>query len=161
MPLYLKLGDIKGESPEANHKEWIVVESMSNPIHRSIQGDARGAQRARGTTTLGDIILSRKLDKSSVKIAEAVASGRYFPEAELHLTSVLNGKEESIINYKIFNVLTTSYAFHGTGEQKSPPSEEISLNYTKIEWTYFVFDEQGKPKGKVPAEFDLEKSQGK
>ena len=33
-PAYMKLGDIKGEATQADHKEWIIIESMSSPIYR-------------------------------------------------------------------------------------------------------------------------------
>lgn len=160
MGLYLQLGDIKGEATEQNHKDWIDCNTMSNAITRSVSGDARGAQRARGTTGLGDVVVVRKLDKSSVKIAEACAAGRYFDKAELHLTSVLNNKEETVLKIVLSNVLTTSYSLHAQGDQKALPTEEITINYTKIEWTYAAQDNKGKGKGNVVASFDLEKSAG-
>jgi len=30
---FLKLGDIKGESTDQEHKEWIIIQSMSSPIY--------------------------------------------------------------------------------------------------------------------------------
>ena len=52
MPAFMKLGDIKGEATDADHKDWIIIESMSSPIFRSIPEGAKDQQRTKGETTL-------------------------------------------------------------------------------------------------------------
>ena len=47
---------------------------MSAPIHRTIPEGARDQQRARGDTTLGDIVVVRELDKSSTPLQAAWGS---------------------------------------------------------------------------------------
>ena len=37
---YMKIGDIKGESTDAKHKDWIIIESMSSPSSRADAGAA-------------------------------------------------------------------------------------------------------------------------
>jgi len=155
MAAYIKLGDIEGESTRKPHEKWIVINSMSAPIHRSVGSGEWGANRARGQTTLGDIVCVRPMDKSSVKIAEACASGKFFPEATIDLCSTINDKEEIAMQYKLFDVIVTSHSFHATAEMDPKPSEEITINYSKIEWTYTAYDNQGKSQGKVPGSFDL------
>ena len=154
MAAYLKLGSIKGESPEKDHKDWIVIESMSKGIHRSIPSGAQGANRARGETTLGDIVLVRNVDKSSVKIAESCAKGEFHDEAEIHFTSDLNGKAEPYLKYKLKNCVITSYNFHGAASGSPIPSEEITLGYTDVDWTWVVINPNtGKAEGNVAAKY--------
>ena len=31
----------------------------------------------------------------------------------------------------------------GTEDEDAPPVEQITLNYEKIEWTYFLYDDKG------------------
>ena len=71
MPAFMKLGDIKGECTDTDHKDWIIIESMSSPMYRSIPQGAKDQQRTKGETTLGDVVVSRQLDKSSTKLQEA------------------------------------------------------------------------------------------
>ena len=78
MPAYIKLGDIKGEATDDGHKDWILIESMSSPIFRSIAEGAKDSQRTKGQTTLGDIVCVRQLDKSSTKLQEGCANGTFF-----------------------------------------------------------------------------------
>jgi len=155
MPAYLHLGDIKGEATEKDHKEWIMVESMTVNIVRSVPAGAKDQQRARGETTLGDIHVVRKMDKTTPKLAEACAIGKFIPEAKINLCATLNGKQEPIMQYVLKNVIVTSYSFHGVEHMNPPPSEEVSLSFTDIEWTYNIYDpKDGKKKGNVPAKYN-------
>ena len=41
MPAFMKLGDIKGEATDADHKDWVIIEAMSSPMFRSIPEGAK------------------------------------------------------------------------------------------------------------------------
>lgn len=160
MPAYLKLGDIKGESTDADHKDWIIIESMSSPIFRSIPEGAKDQQRTKGETTLGDVVVVRQLDKSSTKLQEACANGTFYSEVEIHFCSTVKNKQEPYLKYKLTDVIVTSYSFHGNGAGDPLPSEEVTLGYTEVEWTYVTLDPAtGDPKGNVPAKYNPGKGQ--
>jgi type VI secretion system secreted protein Hcp len=36
MPAFVKIGDIKGEATDNDHKDWIIIEVMSSAMFRSI-----------------------------------------------------------------------------------------------------------------------------
>jgi type VI secretion system secreted protein Hcp len=155
MAAFLKLGDIKGEATDTGHADWIIINSLSAPISRSIPPGARDQQRTKGDTTLGDVVCVRQLDKSSTKLQEACASGKFFPEAEIHLCTVVKGKQEPYLKYKLADVIVTSYSFHGTASGDPLPSEEVSLGFTEVEWTYIVVDPKtGEAKGNVPGKYN-------
>ena len=149
---YIKIGDIKGEATDSGHEEWINLESMSSPIFRSVPEGVSGSQRSRGSTTLGDIVVVKELDKSSPKLAEAVCNGTHIQEVEIVFTKDVTGsdgttKQEPYLTYKLKNVIVTSYKFHGKADNNPPPPEEFSLNYTEIEWSYTPFDPKTGAKG--------------
>ncbi|HEY8747136.1 MAG TPA: type VI secretion system tube protein Hcp [Tepidisphaeraceae bacterium] len=155
MPAFLKLGDIKGEATDQDHKDWIQVESMSAPIHRSIPEGAKDQQRARGDTTLGDVVIVRPLDKSSTKLQEACASGKFYADAEIHLCTTVKGKQQPYLKYLLKNVIISSYSFHGNGSGSPTPSEELTLAFTGVEWNYSVVDPAtGDTKGNVPGKYE-------
>lgn len=155
MPAFMKLGDIKGESTDQGHKDWILIESMSAPIYRNIPEGARDNERVRGRTTCGDVVVVRQFDKSSVKLQAACANGTFFKEVELHLCAQVKNKAEPYLKYKLSNVIITSYSFHGTAEG-GKPSEELTMNYTKVEWTFVQLNKDtGAIEGQVPESFDL------
>jgi type VI secretion system secreted protein Hcp len=160
MPAFMKLGDIKGQATDADHKEWILIESMSAPISRSIPMNARDQQRTQGSTSLGDVTVVRELDKSSTKLQEACANGTFFPEAQIDLCATVGNKQEPYLQYKLKNVIVTSYSFHGNATGSPLPTEQVSLGYTEIEWNYIVLNpETGKKEGNVPGKYNPAKGQ--
>ena len=155
MPAFMKLGDIKGEATDADHKEWVIIESMSSPMYRSVPAGAKDQQRTKGETTLGDIACSRQLDKSSTKLQEACANGTFFKEVEVHFCTTVKNKQEPYLTYKLSDVIISSYSFHGNSSGSPLPSEQVTLGYTKVEWTYIVIDPAtGDKKGNVPAKYN-------
>jgi type VI secretion system secreted protein Hcp len=155
MPAFMKLGDVKGEATDQDHKDWIIIESMSSPIMRSIPEGAKDQQRSRGETSLGDIAVTRQLDKSSTKLQEACANGTFYPEVEIHFCTTVKNKQEPYLKYKLKNVIVSSYSFSGIGSGNPLPSESVTLSYTEVEWTYVVIDPKtGEKQGQVPAKYN-------
>lgn len=155
MAAFLKLGDIQGEATDANHNGWVIFDHMSAPIYRSVPQGAKDQQRTKGETTLGDINITRQLDKSSPKLAEACAKGIFFEEVEIHFCTDIKGKAEPYLKYVLKNALVTGYAFSGSSSGDPMPSEDFQLNYTEIEWNYVVLDPKtGDAKGTVPAKYN-------
>ena len=155
MPAVSKLGDIKGEATDTDHKDWIIIQSMSSPIMRSVPEGAKDHQRTKGETTLGDISVVRELDKSSTKLQEACANGTFFQEVEVHFCSTVGNKQEPYLKYKLKDVIVSSYSIHANSSGDPLPSEAITLGYTEVEWTYIVLDPKtGKATGNVPAKYN-------
>jgi len=154
MSAFMKMGDLEGESSDPKHSKWILIESLSNAVHRSIPEGAKDQQRARGQTTAGDVVVVRQMDKSSVKLQEACATGKYFPEVEIHLCVQSDKNQEPYLKYKLENVIVSSYSFHGSASGSPLPSEEVTINYTKATWTYIQVDPKTlKPGGSVEGMF--------
>ena len=157
MPAYLKLGDLEGDVTQADHKKWIAVKSVSHPITRTIRSGAKGVERSQGSTTIGDLHIVRLVDRSSPKLAAACGGGIYYKEAVIDLCNVIGGKVVKFHSHKLSNVIVTSYSFHGTEDSETPASEEITLNFTKVAWTYTINDKDtGEKKGEVPTEFSTD-----
>lgn len=155
MAAFVKLGDIKGEATDNEHKDWIIIESMSAPLFRSIAEGAKDSQRTKGTTSLGDVVVVRELDKSSTKLQEACANGTFFKEVEIHFCTTMKNKQEPYLTYKLKDVIVTSYSFHGNAAGDPLPTEEVTLGYTEVEWTYITIDPKtGDKVGNVPAKYN-------
>jgi type VI secretion system secreted protein Hcp len=154
MPAYVKLGSIEGQCTEKEHEKWIIIQSMSSPIHRSVPEGAKDQQRTRGETTLGDIVIVRELDKSTPKLQEACANGTFFSEVEIHFCTTVKNKQEPYLKYKLKDVIVTSYSFHGNAEGSPQPTEQITLGYTEVNWTYVVLDPKtGDKQGQVETKY--------
>ncbi|MBL8816370.1 MAG: type VI secretion system tube protein Hcp [Planctomyces sp.] len=155
MPAFMKLGDIKGEATDTDHKDWILLESMSVPIFRSIPDGAKDQQRTKGDTILGDVVIVRQLDKSSTKLQEACANGTFFKEVEIHFCTTVKNKQEPYLTYKLKDVIISSYSIHANSSGSPLPSEEVTAGYSAVDWNYIVVDPKtGDKKGNVPARYN-------
>ncbi|WDE06755.1 type VI secretion system tube protein Hcp [Thalassomonas viridans] len=142
---YLKLGDIEGESVDREHKDWIIIESMSSPLFRAqastdSSGQCQLELSGRDEPGLGDVVIVRELDKSSVKLQEASCGGTaaHFDEAVIDLVSSKRRGRQPYLRYKLTNVIVTSYSISpGTNSAgDTVPMESFSLNFEAIEFEY-------------------------
>jgi type VI secretion system secreted protein Hcp len=159
---FMKLGDIKGEATDNEHKDWIIIESMSSPIFRAMTTDsATGVQRRRGDVILGDITCTKELDKSSPKIAEAVCNGRIIPSATIEFVRDTESGRATYYRYELTNVLVSSYSVSISSDENGDdvPVEQFSLNFEEIKVTYTEFDSRGKKKGNVEYTWKVEEGE--
>ena len=141
---YIKFDGVDGESTDADHKDWIIIQSLSSGIQRP-RSDATGGL---GRAIASDIVVAKQLDKSSPKLAEAVARGTVFPTVKFHLTRFVGAEREATYyTYELKNVIVTSYQVGGSGSASEPrPSENFSLNFEEIKVTYVpAFDGNWRP----------------
>lgn len=156
MGLFVKIEGIEGESTDSNHSKWILCDTASMPVFRSIPSGAVDQQRTKGETALGDVTLVRQLDKSSPKLFEATALGKFNKEVLIEFTTTTGGKTETYLKWKLENVVFTGYSVHGNSSGEPLPSEQVSMNFTKATYTYTEFDNKtGSKKGNVEAKYEL------
>ena len=82
---YVQIGDIKGESVDANHKDWINLLSVSQSVSRPMRAGISGSTRQRASADLGDIICVKEVDASTPKLIQAICDGRNYPEVKIDL----------------------------------------------------------------------------
>ena len=154
MPIFMQIEGIEGEISESEHVGWIEVTSLNSPIYRSIAEGTLGANRNRGTTSLGDLSITRTLDKSSVKLQQACADGTYFPTVTIHFASSIAGQERVFHEYILKNCIVTGYNFTCVAEGDSVPAEDVTLNFTAVDWKYIILNpDTGDVDGNVPGTY--------
>ena len=157
---YMKLGDIKGEATDNEHKEWIEVLSFAQSIVRG--GGLTGQSRRRGDVILDDIVCVKELDKSSPKLAESICTGMIFPLVEIEFTKATTNADGTAgrvtyYKYELTNVMVTSYNISGSAQGEEVPTEQFSLNFEEIKVTYTEVDKQtGANKGNVEYSWKVE-----
>ena len=160
---YLKIGDIKGESTEPDHKEWINLTSVSQGLTRPMASGISGSSRQRASVTCGDVVVTKEMDASTPKLISAICDGTVFKEVKIDIcTSTGAAKRVPYFQWVLKNVMVTS--FNVSGQIKSatdgaaPPviHETLSLNYEEIAWTYDKMGKDGKTQGKVDATWKVE-----
>lgn len=110
---FVKITGVEGESTDKDHGGWIDVLSYSGSLAQS--GSAvTGTSRSRGTVSMGDISVTKQIDKASPQLNEALCKGTHFPEIELEMRAT-TGSGQSII-YTLKDVVISSIAKSGKNE---------------------------------------------
>jgi type VI secretion system secreted protein Hcp len=153
---FLKVEGIPGESTDDKHKDWIEILSYNSGLSQMASATASssgGATTARAD--FQDFFVAKALDKASPKLAVACADGTHIKEVTLELCRA-GGDKLKYMEYKLSNCIVSSCNVGGGGVE---PSETLTFNYGKIQWTYTQQKRaDGSGGGNVAAGWDLEKN---
>ena len=140
---FLKLDQIDGESQDAKYSKWIQIESWS---FGATQGGsfAYGGGGGAGKVQMQDFHFVMKLNRATPKLLELCAIGKHLPFAHL-ICRKAGGNQEEFLKIKFSDCLVSSYQTGGSGGADVIPMDQISLNFSKIEFEYY----EQKPDGGV------------
>lgn len=147
--------DIKGESTDEAHKEWMEVLSfswgMSQPSSIASGTGGRSSERV----NVSDFSFMKVLDAASVDLMLNCAKGQHFASAELQVHEA-SGEKHQFLKYTMSDVIISSYQPSGSGGGDKP-MESVSLNFGKITWEYTPIGHDGAAGTKVgPKGWNLE-----
>jgi type VI secretion system secreted protein Hcp len=154
---FLKIKGIEGESTDDKHKNEIDLMSWSWSESNS-GSNAFGGGGGAGKVVMNDFNFMMKVNKASPKLLLACASGQHIDDALL--TCRKAGKEQQeYLKIKFSGLLISSYATGGSSGDVIP-TEQISFNYSKIEYEYYPQTDKGGLGTKVPVSWDLKLNKG-
>ena len=156
---YMKFEGLDGECQDKDHKGWSDIASFNHEIiNPMIEGRMGNHQ---GKPALGEILVTKEIDKSSPKLAEAICNGHAFPKVEIHLSEYFAGGTGSVVYYayELKNVIITSYSVGGSTKGEEVPMEEFSLNFEEIKWTYMETDSKGVSEAVLEFTWNVEEAQ--
>ena len=144
--MFLKLGDIKGESLAVGHTEEIEVLSWSwgcSQMGTTHTGTGGGT----GTASVQDLTISKYVDKSSPTIVQSCCQGVHMPEAVLTLRKAGGNEPVEYLKITLKEVLISSHSVgSGGGDQIA---ESVTLNFAQFNMEYQPQDNTGAKKGGV------------
>jgi type VI secretion system secreted protein Hcp len=130
---FLKIDGIEGESTDSKHKNEIDVESWSWGETQGGTFESRGGGGA-GKVVMQDFHFVTRVNKSSPKLLLACAAGQHIKSAVLTCRKA-GGEQQEYLQYKMSDLLVSSYQAGGsTGDVV--PTDQISLNFSKLEVEY-------------------------
>jgi len=165
---FLKIEGVDGESVDDKHKGEIEISSFSWGLSQSGSFGTGGGGGA-GKASFQDLHFSTTVSKASPMLMLACASGQHFKKATLTCRKA-GGEQRSageFLYVKMEDVLVSSYqsgshsldsGFSNLGGD-GLPTDQFSLNFTKIEYDYVSQSADGKPGAVTAASWDL--AQGK
>jgi len=155
---FLKVDGIQGESKADKHKDEIDIESFSWGATQSGTFAVGGGGGA-GKVAMQDFHFTMGVNKASPALFLSCATGDHIKNATL--TCRKAGKEQQeFMKVTMSDVLVSSFQTGGSGGGDVVPTDQISLNFAKIEVEYKEQDASGKLVGSVKKWFDLKSVKG-
>lgn len=153
---FLKIQGIEGESADDKNKGSIDLESWSWGESNS-GTHATGGGGGAGRVSMQDFHFVMKMNKASPKLMLACASGQHIPTALLTCRKA-GGKQEEFLKIKFSDLLVSSYQTGGATHGDIVPTEQISLNFAKIQVEYFTQKQDGTPQLGASAGWDVKRN---
>lgn len=130
----LKIDGIDGESTDSKHKNEIDIESFSWGVSNAGAHSGGGGGGA-GKASFQDVHFTTKVSKASPKLALACACGTHIKKAVLTIRK--QGKEQQeFYVVTLEDLLVSSYQSGGHEGGGGVPTDQFSLNFAKIKFTY-------------------------
>lgn len=131
--MYIKIGDVKGESKDKVHKEEIDVLAWSWGVSNSGSAHVGGGAGA-GKANVQDLSFTKYVDKSTPDLLLACCNGKHYPEVKLTVRKAGEKPLEYLI-ITLTEVLVTSVSTGGSGGEDRL-TENLSLNFAKVKVEY-------------------------
>jgi type VI secretion system secreted protein Hcp len=150
--MFIKIGNLEGESQDKTHKGKIDVLTwswgMSN-MGAAHHGGGAGA----GKVHVQDLSFTKYIDKSSPDLMLACCNGKHFPEAHL----IVRKAGENPLEYlkiDLTEVLVTAVTTGGSGGEEKL-TENVTLNFAKVKVNYEEQTEKGTGGAKPKMGWDI------
>jgi type VI secretion system secreted protein Hcp len=139
---FLKIAGIDGETKDDKLKAHIDLESWSWGETNAGSMGRTGAGGGSGKVSAQDFHFVMQMNKASAKLLSACATGDHIKDATLICRKA--GKNPQVfLQIKLSEVLVSSYQTGGSAHADIVPTDQISLNFAKIEFEYGEQDEKG------------------
>ena len=131
--IFAKIGDIKGESLDAKHKDevellsWSWGVSQSGPI-------ASGGGAGQGKASFQDFQMTHVLDKASPNLLRACATGEHIKEATITSRKAGKSQQEFLIIKMKDIIITSVHPSQNAGD--GGLVENVSLKCAKVDLEY-------------------------
>jgi len=138
--MFLELDGIKGESVDSKHKEKIDILAWSWGLSNSGTFHS-GSGGGSGKANFQDISITKYIDKASCDLMYHCASGKHIAKGSLIVRKAGDKPLEYLV-FKFDKLLVSSVSVGGSGGEERL-TENISLNFAKVEVAYKIQDEKG------------------
>ncbi len=150
--MFIKIGDLKGESKDKAHPAEIDVLAWSWGVSNSGNAHMGGGQGA-GKVNVQDLSFTKYIDKSSPDLMLVCCNGKHIPEAKL----VVRKAGETPLDYLTItmnDLIVTSVSTGGSGGEDRL-TENVTLNFAKVKVNYIEQTEKGAAGAKPQMGWDI------
>ncbi|MBA2920545.1 Hcp1 family type VI secretion system effector [Sphingomonas sp. MAH-20] len=134
MAIYLKFDSIKGSTTDSQFKDQIELESFQWGAGIGCSS-ARGGDRTTSEPSVSEITASKQTDKSSELLFKALLKGDAVGKGVISFTAAIKGESVAYATLTLEEVIVSGFSM-SSGGGDSLPTESISLNFTKFDWSF-------------------------
>jgi type VI secretion system secreted protein Hcp len=149
----LEIDGIKGESGDKKLGGTIEIESFSWGATNT-GAHSSGAGGGAGKVVYQDMHFTTGVNKSSPLLMLHCANGKHIKKAVLHVRKQ-GGNQEEYYTILMEDLIVSSYQSGGHGSGSSIPTDQFSLNFTKIKFSYKPQKPDGTLDSAVEAGWDV------
>jgi type VI secretion system secreted protein Hcp len=155
--IYLKLDGIPGDSTADRHAGEIVVLSYRTDIEIKLASHIGGGGGA-GKTDFSGIQFRKRLDKASVALLLACASGRHIASGRF---TFARASEDALTFYTVtLEDVLVSHISQAVGSSDSTPTEEeVTLQCRRIHWAFSSQNPDGSQAPPITGGWDVRGNQ--
>lgn len=135
--IFIKIGDIKGESTDDKHKDEIEVLSWSWGVSGPLRNSPKQPQQPVGPgqpACAADLSIMKVVDKASPVLFAKAAAGATIPSATISVRKA-GGEQQDFLVITLSDVIVTSVAQSGAGGEDRP-SESVSFAFSGASISY-------------------------
>jgi type VI secretion system secreted protein Hcp len=153
--MFLKVGDIKGESQDDKHKDEIDVLSWSWGMTQS--GTTHlGSGGGAGKVAVNDLHITKFVDKASPNLHLACCTGKHYDQALLIIRKA-GDKPVEYLKLTLEEVLVSSVSMGGQGSEDRL-TENVTLNFAKFKEEYTPQKPDGTGDAAIEGTFHIAKN---
>jgi type VI secretion system secreted protein Hcp len=132
--ILVNFGEIKGESTEQGHKDWVDALNVSFQVSKTpVKARSAGAVKAKEGSALA---ITKEVDTASPKLFEACTKGTHIPEVTIEYMRAQGGKPIVYLRIKLNEVVISRITHNATPAGANVvPTETLNLVYSSMEQT--------------------------
>lgn len=153
--MFIKIGDIKGESLDKTHAGSIDVLAWSWGASNSGTTHMGGGGGA-GKANFQDLSFTKYIDAASPLLLQAVSGGKHYPTTKLTIRKAGDKPVEYLV-IDLTEVLVTSYSTGGSGGEDRL-TENVTLNFGHFTYSYSPQKQDGTAGVAIKATYDITKN---
>lgn len=154
--IFMKVSDMEGSASSVGFEKQIGLYSLNHSLNLNCFAGGGTEGRTSGVCNHSDISITKVMDKNSIKFNELCCNATPISSIEITVCRQEGKKLEPLVVYKLTDSLISSYNVSCGGGGN--PTESLTFNYAKIEWTFQEQDAKGSKLGKTSATWDLQKN---
>lgn len=145
---------LDGDSVISGHEKWITIDSFQWGVGRAITQSGGGQDRRTSNPSFSEVTLAKSMDVASTELWRQAVCGESMGIATIHFveTSGSDSKVQKYYEVKLHDAIVSSFSSSSGGDR---PHESISINFTKVEHAYDVFEKGGTVKTGEVKNWDL------